>query len=377
MATATSRLPYIPEQAKTQVFTLGHRPELDGLRGVSILLVLLLHLRLFETTGVFGLPGGFLGVDIFFVLSGFLITSLLVQEFDRTGSISLKGFYLRRALRLGPALAVLIPLACLFAIFAGAQRHETLQGAWLTLSYVSNWFYAFGYGSPLDPLGITWSLAIEEQFYLVWPLTLALLLRSGVRRGWILGMLVFLVALVGVHRFALASNGATVERMYYATDTRADGLLIGCIVGLLLSWGLVRSAPKILASIGAALLALLVLFVPGDAALYYFGGFTVVALSVGAIIARLMFSPSRLALALLRHPVLVWIGKVSYGLYLWHWTVIDFTFPEHGRPSIVQFVSAVALSFAFTALSFYLIEKRFLALKDRINPRLKNHRIGL
>lgn len=159
-------------------FRLSYRPELDGLRGISILLVFVHHF--YHPV----LPGGFLGVDIFFVLSGFLITSLLLQEWDSKGSINLRDFYIRRALRLMPALLALVLVLGVFAAFflSGDGALLTYQGIWLTLSYVSNWLYAFHYVSPNNPLGITWSLAIEEQFYLLWPVILRFVLRSGISR---------------------------------------------------------------------------------------------------------------------------------------------------------------------------------------------------
>src|ERR1700682_626933 len=163
-------------------FRLGYRPELDGVRGISILLVLLLHF----TPKL--MPGGYFGVDIFFVLSGFLITSLLLQEWARKNSISLKDFYIRRALRLGPGLAVYLLLvgayACVF-LDKGNARGMYL-GIVLTLSYISNWVMAFKPDFLPGLLAITWSLAVEEQFYLVWPLILSLLLTNNPNRNWII-----------------------------------------------------------------------------------------------------------------------------------------------------------------------------------------------
>jgi peptidoglycan/LPS O-acetylase OafA/YrhL len=370
----TTEAPRLADDRKNlagqQTFVLGHRPELDGVRGISILLVLILHLRLYEMTGV-GAPGGSVGVDIFFVLSGFLITSLLVQEFDRTGTISLKRFYLRRAFRLGPALVVLIAIVCSIAIFTNLKQ-ESFTGAWLALSYVSNWLYAFRLYSWENPFGVTWSLAIEEQFYLLWPLLLVIALKLRIKRSWLLGGAVAAVAFVAAYRFELASHGAHLARMYFATDTRADALLIGCIVGLSLSWGFTPRSPrlvlilKIMAAFGIVLLGYFALFTSTGSAMLYFGGFTLAAMSVGAILTVLMLYPPSLALTILRCSPLVWIGRVSYGLYLWHGAVIEFIFPKRGIPSISQLLSGVALSLLLPALSFYLIEQRCLALKDQL-----------
>ena len=210
----------------TIAIKLGYRPELDGLRGLSILLIYIHHLYYPI------LPGGFLGVDIFFVLSGFLITCLLIEEWDRECSISLKNFYIRRVLRLIPALLFLIIIVGGFALISLDKRRSipTYQGIWLTLSYASNWLYALRYFSANNPLGVTWSLAIEEQFYLTWPLLLSLALRFKLGRRWMIYILVLIIAFVPLHRKLLAEQGASIFRLYYSSDTRADALLIGCLV---------------------------------------------------------------------------------------------------------------------------------------------------
>ena len=237
------------------------------------------------------MPGGFFGVDVFFVLSGFLITSLLVQEWEREGSISLKDFYIRRVLRLMPAVFTLILVIGGFAlIFLDKRRAiETYQGIWLTLSYASNWLYAFDYFSANNPLGITWSLAIEEQFYLTWPLLLSLALRFKLGRRWILYILALSIAIISLHRKILVEQGANILRLYYASDTRADTLLIGCLVGLLVSWNLLphnrrlEISMKSLAAVAVIFLGYLVGTASWeDLMLYQYGGYTLVALSIAA-----------------------------------------------------------------------------------------------
>jgi peptidoglycan/LPS O-acetylase OafA/YrhL len=279
--------PLIVDQSRastTEVaFTLGHRPELDGMRGISILLVLMLHL------GFSFVRGGFLGVDIFFVLSGFLITSLLVQEANTRGTISLKKFYIRRVLRLGPAVAAFMLGTGIYALLF--LNHEaarlTYQGILLTLSYVSNWVFAFNESVKVGPLGITWSLAIEEQFYLLWPLLLILLLKLRMRRRMISLLIVLAIVAIALHRKILMEGGARIERMYYATDTRADALLIGCLVALLLSWNMLpqsdlfRGLMKILAILGCLTILTLAVTTTSQDLFLYAGGFTVVSLSVG------------------------------------------------------------------------------------------------
>ncbi len=350
---------------------LGYRPELDGLRGISILLVYLHHL--YHPI----MPGGFFGVDIFFVLSGFLITSLLVEEWNREGSISLKDFYIRRGLRLMPALVLLIIIMGGFAIIFldKGKALNTYQGIWLTLSYASNWLYAFGHFSASNPLGITWSLAIEEQFYLTWPLLLGLALKFKLGRRWILYLLALTIAIIPLNRKILVEQGANVFRVYYATDTRADALLTGCFVGLLVSWNLLAHRKRFEISI-KSLAAIAVIFLGymvstaswTDLMLYLYGGYTLVSLSIALPLIVLIVWPPKAALLVLKFPPLVWIGRISYGLYLWHWPVREFIYQKKIVPaSAAQLMTVVILSLSFTALSYYFVEKPFLRRKKRFS----------
>jgi peptidoglycan/LPS O-acetylase OafA/YrhL len=351
----------------TATLKLGYRPELDGLRGISILLVYLHHIYYPL------MPRGFFGVDIFFVLSGFLITSLLLQEWSREGSISLKDFYIRRVLRLMPALFLLILIIGGFALIFNKRATETYQGIWLSLSYASNWLYAFGYFSPHNPLGITWSLAIEEQFYLIWPLLLTLVLRFKLGRRWILYILILLIAFISLHRKILEEQGASIFRLYYASDTHADMLLIGCLVGLLISWNLLPHDRrfKILMKSLAAVAVIFLGYLVGTTSWTYFtlcrcGGYTLVAISIALILTVVITSPPKFALLVLKFAPLVWIGRISYGLYLWHWPVRWFIYPKNGLPtSAGQLLTVVVLSLSLTTLSYYFVEKPFLRWKRR------------
>jgi len=323
------------------------------------------------------LPGGFLGVDVFFVLSGFLITSLLLQEWNRAGSIDLKNFYIRRALRLIPALVTLALVLGGLALIFLARRDASLtyEGIWLSLSYVSNWLYAFGFVSADNPLGITWSLAIEEQFYLFWPLVLVLFLKSSLRRRWLVYGLSLGIAVVVFHRAWLLHQGASINRVYYASDTRADALLIGCLAGVLISWDkLPRNREfevfmKGLAAFALVFLAFMAIAANRNQLMLYQGfAYTLIAFAAAAILLVVLVWPPGPALSVLKFYPLVWVGRVSYGLYLWHWPVRWYIYRQKTLPtSMARLLAAVFLSFALTTLSYYLVEKRFLRWKRRFS----------
>ncbi len=358
----------IPTASRLE-FKLGYRPELDGVRGISILLVLGQH---FPPTLT---PGGFFGVDIFFILSGFLITALLFQEWSRRNSISIKDFYIRRALRLGPALITYLFLLGVYAfVFLNHDSaREIYLGILLTLAYVSNWVLALTHNFSFGILAITWSLAIEEQFYLIWPLALSLLLALKYKRGWILTLLVTGVIFVGLHRMRLFEAGASLNRLYYATDTHADGLLLGCLVGCLVSFRLLpqsrlfRLFMKTAALGSLVLVGFFALSIRHDDSLLYLGGYSVVSLAIAVALLTLINWTPRLAVILLSFTPLAWVGRISYGLYLWHWPIRGFVYGQSTEPSIKQTIAAVTLSFAITSFSFYLIERPFLRWKKRFS----------
>jgi peptidoglycan/LPS O-acetylase OafA/YrhL len=352
-------------------FRLGYRPALDGVRGVSILAVMFVHGGLFWIG-----RGGFLGVDIFFVLSGFLITTLLVEEWQRAGAISLKNFYARRALRLLPAL-FLVVAACLAAValFPPPEGTAAASREVLVALYLSDWLRVY------PPLFHTWSLSIEEQFYVAWPLLLFLMLRLRLRRRTMLAATLALVALVALHRAALwhALAGEARNTIYTRFDARADALLVGCVLGLLLTSGATMfgsNSPRLLralACVSAACVALLLVVIPSDSPLLYYGGFTAVAALVAVFILHLFVAPLRFFTALLELPALRWFGRLSYGLYLWHlpvYSLYDAAVPPPAVRSytlrlLIPFATKFLLSVGVAALSFRLIEQPALRLKRR------------
>src|SRR3954447_12876702 len=283
------------------------------------------------------LPGGFLGVDVFFVLSGFLITSLLVLEYRRRATIQLGGFWSRRARRLLPALLlVLCFVAAYTRLVEPWERTAIRNDGWASLFYVANWRFIFDgqsyfqLFSAASPLRHMWSLAIEEQYYLVWPLVVFLCLR--VRRGSL--RLLAAVSLVGVGVSVATMwwryQPANPNDAYYATDARAHSLLIGALLALLLvSWRPSLRATRAMTT--AAIVAIVGVFaafhvVTGSTTAYYGIGSLVFSLLTAVVIAGAM-QPGFLASVLSVGP-LVWIGRISYGLYLWHWPITVWLVPS-------------------------------------------------
>lgn len=346
-----------------------HVPELDGLRGIAILSVIIHH----QLTP-FSLRGGFLGVDLFFVLSGFLITSLLLGEFRRTASISLKNFYMRRLLRLGPALAMYLAASLLVNYHTRLiDVTRQLKLVALAVFYSTNWRMAFGWDTALDPTAIIWSLSIEEQFYLLWPLLLFGCLGFKVRQRIITGGLGLVIIAILVHRYQLWTGGADLTRLYYGTDTRADALLIGCLFAFPDPTAIslrTRNWLKLASVAAMVCLVYLISTVDFSDQFLYRGGFTGIALLSGIVIFVAANSPPRILAAALRWRPLRWFGKISYGLYLWHWLVVrntSFYSLGYWEPW-----AKLALAVGIAAASFYLVERRFTKLKSRFAGRSSN-----
>ena len=294
-------------------YPLGYKPALDGLRAFAVLPVMLFH------GGAPGFQWGYIGVDVFFGISGYLITSILLKEYVETGHISLLGFYRRRALRLLPALALVCLAVLLFMGFVLNSWDQAWREMAIVAVYAGNWTRAFGSGLP-QYMGHTWSLAIEEQFYIIWPvllLTMLSLTRSGVA---LLRMIAVLVLIVVAWRIGMLLSGASAGRLYNGTDTRADSLLIGAWtcrhVGIPSFWKGIRcvfEARVASCRLGLGHFPVLMSWQDRDMAL---GGFTVVSLAVAVILAGV--SVGGWLANVLAHPILVWIGRRPYGLYLWH-----------------------------------------------------------
>lgn len=341
-------------------WALGRRPALDGLRGVAVLTVMLFH-----GPGE-PLVGGFLGVDLFFVLSGFLITSLLVAEVAERGRVAIGRFWIRRLLRLVPALGLLCGVLVVVRIGTGDPQHT--DGLPQVLLYIANWARAEG-GLLSGPLTHTWSLAIEEQFYIVWPLALGFLLR---RRPQV----ALAVSLLGVVGSALLRSGLwdgvqSYLRVYNGSDTRADGLLLGCAVALAASMGLGQAlSPKLVsvsARAGLALLGVFILTVNDHAGFMYEWGLLVVNLAAAAVVVGLAVVPDARLVWLFSRPRLVAAGRLSYGLYLWNLPVNYFFGNAFDLvPAVVAAPVALALTWLMASISRGMVEEPALRLRDRL-----------
>src|SRR5215213_3702052 len=367
------------EAPVTPEVRLPYSPGLDGLRALAVIAVLLYHADLAW------IPGGFLGVEVFFVISGYLITALLLAEWRQRGRIDLKGFWMRRARRLLSALYVLLVVSLAFSVVFLPGEVARLRGDVLAaFGYVTNWYLIFGHVSYFEAVGRPsllqhlWSLAVQQQFYLIWPPVLALALAVGASR--LRQRRALTVALAGAAASAVAmavlyAPGVDPSRIYYGTDTRATGLLCGAALAFLWlpgekyrpsearhyrlelggrgrfrrRWG--WTAPLLLDIVGFAALGALVWFflhLGEFRPLLYEGGFALVALATVATIMAVVHPYSLIGAHILGSAPLRWIGVRSYGIYLWHWPVFMVTRPDLDVP--IEGLPLLALRLGTTVL---------------------------
>jgi peptidoglycan/LPS O-acetylase OafA/YrhL len=351
------------EQSRTRV----RAPGLDGVRALAVLAVIAFH------EGLRAAPAGFLGVDVFFVLSGYLITDLLVSRRDRLGRLDLRDFWARRARRLLPALAVLLVIVtAAVAVIEPGQLGGLRPALAAAVTYSSNWYQALHHQSyfaafgPPAPLQHLWSLAIEEQFYLVWPLVLLAILRIGDRR--VRAGAAWLGAAASAAAMALVYvPGSDPSLVYYGTGTHATALLTGAAIAL--TWPLreIATSPAgrtrrldMLGVAGFAVLAWAIGHFSGTDRVVYPIGLTIAALAAAGLVAA-SAAPGVVGGALSWAP-LRWLGVRSYGIYLWHWPVIALAAviagPRASSPWLWAFEAAAAVGLA--AASWRWVESPIL-----------------
>jgi peptidoglycan/LPS O-acetylase OafA/YrhL len=333
---------------------LGRRPELDGLRAIAILLVLTIHG--FSSAHPW-LGGAGLGVDLFFVLSGFLITTLLLEEHAREGRLSLKRFYGRRARRLLPALLAMLAVTGIVLVATGTESafQETVAFIFRA-SYISNFLIAFTGGGVGLGFVHLWSLAQEEQFYVLWPLILLVFLRRRTSPWRVVILLAAAIVVLNLQRILVIDGGAPWRRVWFAPDTHSDPILFGCAAAVVWRYGLVRlpRAAAVVASLVAV--AMIAVLRTTDASTYPVA-IPLFALAAAVLILGVLDHPAHFPARALRLPVLRGLGKISYGLYLWHYPLIAY-FGVRGIPVAIL---AAAVSYRF-------VEQPFLRRSDRPQP---------
>jgi peptidoglycan/LPS O-acetylase OafA/YrhL len=336
---------------------MKYEPALDGLRAIAVTSVIIYHAH----TSL--LPGGWAGVDIFFVLSGFLISALLLQEVTISDTINLRKFYTRRALRLMPALAFLVAVLLPVAWFSRHYRAQDFDAIIMSLTYLMNWNRAFGW-FPGDGgfLGHTWSLAIEEQFYFIWPCTLLCLVRWRRTAPFVI---FGLIVIVFSWRTFLVYSGAGPERTYMGFDVHSDSLFMGCAIAFASLGSKIKLLATRLAIIPIVVLALILLTFHFKSPLTQSVGLSLAGLSSAWImIAAIQDGFLKKFLSI---PPLVYTGRISYGWYLWHYPVLAVAM--HLLPKLYGIPLLVIISYLTAVMSYHFVERPFLKLKEKFEPK--------
>lgn len=345
--------------------------ELDGLRAIAVMLVLVLHAD--PTLQFF--PGGFVGVDIFFVLSGYLITNNLLREFINNGRVSLKWFFARRIIRLWPALFVMLLVITLADVtINGHLQARTLKELIVASLHISNWTRAFDV-LPMHYFGHTWSLAIEEQFYLLWPPVVVFLWGGKYKVKNLTYIALLTIVLSFIWLALLQSKGASINRMYNGLDTRVMGLLSGAVLSLMRfrsilpvsrsgSTSKVRGRDNFL--LACSLLCLSTPFwMRYDANYMYPQGLLFVSIGMCCILQIVLNHHFQRLNVALRFKPLVYLGTISYGLYLWHYPVFQIV-RSFGANVLQTFLIGGFVACCIAILSHKLLERPLLEKIKRL-----------
>ena len=348
--------------------SFGYVPALDGLRAIAVLLVMLVHAHFFLG------HNGQIGVSVFFTLSGFLITTLLMEEFDKRNDISLKGFYIRRTMRLFPALYTLIAAVLVYTLVVVTDadlKQKLLKEIYPASLYVYNISWAWGWGKTAELLGHMWSLAVEEQFYLIWPWIILFVMRKNASSllMWIL------LAFIPISWVLSDLN-------VYPTLVSSiikESIFIGSLGALLYRNDLLKKVPAFIAllSLGIILFAGIVTCppeckIPNKGHIPFllpFKFFNVAAVLSLLVIAGLLHHSTSILHRILSYKPMVFVGKISYALYLWHVPVFRWFALNKSLPGSVNFILKFIVTFICALISWYLIEKRATAFGRRLSNR--------
>jgi peptidoglycan/LPS O-acetylase OafA/YrhL len=301
-----------------------------------------------------------MGVDIFFVLSGYLITTLLVQEIADTDSVSLKRFYIRRLLRLGPAITALYLFEIFRSIYNFHDHSEILKATAISAANLMNWNRAYDL-FPTDVLGHTWSLSMEEQFYLIWPTALLFIYR----RRPVVWLSLTIVSIL-LWRCGLVALGRPNIRTYNGFDTHSDGLFLGCLLAFCMDLDWVKKAAKIASIPVIVAMSFAFFLLPHDATITQTIGLSIVA--IASAILLIVSIENVWARRFLSNPVFVFTGKISYGWYLWHYPLIMLASTHINRSSLggsIVYGAAIPLSYLIAVGSYFYIEQPALRLKKK------------
>jgi peptidoglycan/LPS O-acetylase OafA/YrhL len=373
-------------------FKLGYQPALDGLRAISVVIVIAFH------CGVKILCGGFVGVDLFFVLSGFLITKLLLDEHEQSGRIHFRNFYLRRSLRLMPGLFLFAGTYLLLAPILFPMDKCHLLGTLSLITYTTNFRAMVGEPAYSPILNHGWSLALEEHFYLIWPVLLLVLLRLFRSPKLVAVFLLLFSAtvfslrcwLLSRESWIISSQSHLVRLIYHSSYTRADSPAIGCVLALLIHSAVIRIGIARWWLFPALLTVCVLIGAYANNSYYYHvstlsWGFTATAFLAVAMIYLLLI-PSRSPIhLLLRCGPLVWIGRISYGIYLWHNPVVRYL--QLQPNSLTKYcerqgafwneisitLAAIAITIPLATVSYYFVERPMLRLKTRYQREKTDH----
>lgn len=341
-------------------------PALDGLRGLSIMVVLLGHIGL-------NIPGGF-GVNVFFFISGLLITNLLLIEFENKERIDFKNFFIRRLLRLYPPLLLMILVTC---IVPPLNKGITMDKVWPAMFYYQNYYYianfhAFHSGESKSYFGFIWSLAIEEHFYLVFPFLFTLLVKNkkaliGVTIAIIVSALVFRV--IGTYRHGV--NPFAFEYSYAATECRSDAIMMGCLASILIYVDKSNRFLKFVSSVPVFVISFVAMILSIVIKDHFFKQtimYSIQSLSFMVMIPAILYDKKYEFLnKIFSSKPLVFTGRLSYSLYLFHLIFyrLEYAYISNGKKDMLYYILGIPGAFMLAMLSYYLVEKPVMGLRRR------------